>query len=314
MKTKSFLFSAFALLALVSCGAGTSENVETSVDNSEETSVVSTNEPTSTAPTSVEEISRTVSIVWKEVYSADTNLSSYTKDGVTVTFAKASGTNDPKYYNSANYEAARLYAGNTMTVAGQDITRIEMSYVSYTNKDGLFEASVGNLVTSNDRLSDVWTGKTNSVTFTVTELQRRISSMTITLGGSGTVTPTDPTSTEEPGTSTTYTILGVAQDIATALETEYEEYDGDYYISIEHENAQITDSTEILESLDAELPEYLELGSEIEESTWYDGDAGYFVYYYTPDESVALEIGTYMDDTTLVVQIAVCAYSTIFSE
>lgn len=90
-------------------------------------------------------------------------LSSYTNNGITITFAKASGSNPPKYYDSGN--AARAYAKNTITISCESgsITNIEFPDIR-KDKDN------NNLTCDNGAISSdnkTWTGTASSVTFTV---------------------------------------------------------------------------------------------------------------------------------------------------
>lgn len=90
-------------------------------------------------------------------------LSSYTNNGITITFAKASGSNPPKYYDSGN--AARAYAQNTITISCESgsITNIEFPDIR-KDKDA------NNLTCDNGAISSdnkTWTGTASSVTFTV---------------------------------------------------------------------------------------------------------------------------------------------------
>jgi len=91
-------------------------------------------------------------------------LSSYTNNGITITFAKASGSNPPKYYDSGN--AARAYAKNTITISCESgsITNIEFPDIRKKDKDA------NNLTCDNGAISSdnkTWTGTASSVTFTV---------------------------------------------------------------------------------------------------------------------------------------------------
>jgi hypothetical protein len=74
-------------------------------------------------------------------------------------FAKASGSNAPKYYTSGT--SVRTYANNTLTVsvaAGKTITKIEFTYGATTN--ATVTAGTGTFSGS------TWTGSASSVVFT----------------------------------------------------------------------------------------------------------------------------------------------------
>lgn len=90
-----------------------------------------------------------------------------------VTFRQNNGANGPKYYSSG--ESVRLYPSNTMTISGENITKIVIVFGSGENS---------NTITTNPASYDngTWTGKSNTVTFTVggNSGHRRISSITVT--------------------------------------------------------------------------------------------------------------------------------------
>ena len=90
-------------------------------------------------------------------------LSSYTNNGITITFAKASGSNPPKYYDSGN--AARAYAKNTITISCESgsITNIEFPDIRKDNDDNNLTCDNGAISSDNK----TWTGTASSVTFTV---------------------------------------------------------------------------------------------------------------------------------------------------
>ena len=99
----------------------------------------------------------------------------------TATFAKGSGSNDPKYYN--NGTAVRVYGGNTITISGgtRNIIKIEFTFGSSDGSNAI-TASTGSFT------SPTWTGKSNSVTFTIggTSGNRRIQAIKITYEASAT--------------------------------------------------------------------------------------------------------------------------------
>ncbi len=99
----------------------------------------------------------------------------------TATFAKGSGSNDPKYYN--NGTAVRVYGGNTITISGgtRNIIKIEFTFGSSDGSNAI-TANTGSFT------SPTWTGKSNSVTFTIggTSGNRRIQAIKITYEASAT--------------------------------------------------------------------------------------------------------------------------------
>lgn len=145
-----------------------------------------------------------------------------TKDGITVSIAKGAGNNDPAVYN----DALRLYANNTITISGNDLKNIELSFTKQGTKEyATLSASAGTLLsgavsTSNTNIvTDTWSGSTNSVTFTLGSTgQRIITGITVNGDGSGgSDTPSTP-DPDEPDTPSTLdpdfvypepTILGI---------------------------------------------------------------------------------------------------------
>ena len=133
---------------------------------------------------------------WAETEFTFTSASdmNQTKDGITVTIAKGSGSNAPvfqnPYYNSEYHPEMRLYLGNTITVSSEEkLTNIQMVFAKSgaSNKEytGL-EASIGSLVSggvsesATDWKVDSWTGETTSVAFTLTgKGQRQIQKIVV---------------------------------------------------------------------------------------------------------------------------------------
>ena len=101
-----------------------------------------------------------------------------TADGFTVTISQAgNGNSKPQYYSNE----ARLYAKNTITVSGDGITRIDITFAKQGSKAYAdLSASEGTLTnggtsTSNtDLKTDTWTGSSNSVVFTLGSTGQRI--------------------------------------------------------------------------------------------------------------------------------------------
>lgn len=132
---------------------------------------------------------------------------SQTKDGFTVTLGKGSGNNDPAVYNGA----IRMYANNTITVSGNGITNIHLSFSKQGSKEyATLTASVGNLVSggvsasNEDVKTDVWTGSAESVTFTLgASGQRIITQLVINGDGSEDPDPSDPNEPSTPDTPST---------------------------------------------------------------------------------------------------------------
>lgn len=126
-------------------------------------------------------------------FESDADLTQ-TKDGYTVTIAKGSGQNDPKWYSNG----MRLYASNTITVSGAGLENISMTFAMQGSKAyaGL-TASTGSLVSggestsSDNKVTDKWTGSANSVTFTLGSTGQRLI-FDLEVNGDGSQTPVDP--------------------------------------------------------------------------------------------------------------------------
>ncbi len=119
-------------------------------------------------------------------YSNAQEVTTLKQGDVTVTFAKGTAsTNTPKYYNTG--QAVRCYGGNTMTVAAEGITKIEITFGSGESNNEI-TASPGSFNGS------TWTGEADQVVFTVggSSGNRRIAELKITMNGeSSTVNYTD---------------------------------------------------------------------------------------------------------------------------
>ena len=136
-------------------------------------------------------------------FTSDANFTQ-TKDGITVTLAKGTGNNDPAVYSNQ----IRLYANNTITVSGANLTSISLSFTKQGSKDyATLAASSGSLVsggvsTSNtDVKTDTWTGSGSSVTFTLgSSGQRIITQLVVNGDGSegGGDNPSNPGTPDTP--------------------------------------------------------------------------------------------------------------------
>lgn len=110
---------------------------------------------------------------------------------VTATFGKGSGSSEPAYYNTGT--AARLYGGNTLTIATLDessISEIKMTYTVNKVTDDKFAASNGEFTAADGTAT--WTGSETSVQFSNTNTSGhfRIATITVTYGGGTGVTKT----------------------------------------------------------------------------------------------------------------------------
>ena len=103
-------------------------------------------------------------------------VTTVTKDGVTISFDKGTNTqNGPKYYNTGT--AVRVYGGNTFKVsASKAITKIDFTFSSGEGTNAI-SASPGTFT------SPTWTGSSSSVNFTIegTTGHRRIKEIKVTM-------------------------------------------------------------------------------------------------------------------------------------
>jgi hypothetical protein len=113
-----------------------------------------------------------------------TSASSVTKDGVTVTFAKGDGNNDPAWYDNG----LRLYASNTVTVASATpITAITFNWEKQGQKAfNTATASTGSYTHPTEPGQGTWTGSATSVTFTLGATgQLQLNTFSVTVGEGG---------------------------------------------------------------------------------------------------------------------------------
>lgn len=118
------------------------------------------------------------------------------KSGISLTFAKGSGSSDPAWISNSNQ--LRVYANNTITVSGSGIKKIELT--CGLGKEGKayadMVANCGSLVSGGkssavgEFKTDTWTGSANKVVFTIGTGQREIKSIVVYTDGD---TPTPPT-------------------------------------------------------------------------------------------------------------------------
>ena len=115
-----------------------------------------------------------------------------------VIFYTGSGSNQPAYYDSGT--SVRLYAGNSMTVRGEGIIGITLTFGSGDKTNGI-TANCGTYTPEG-----IWTGKSNVVTFTVegSSGHRRIAGIAVTYE---TDDPDNPDDHDKPDTlQTVYSI------------------------------------------------------------------------------------------------------------
>ncbi len=145
-------------------------------------------------------------------FSSDASLQQ-TVDGITLSIAQGGGSSAPKYYTNG----MRLYANNTITLSGTNITNVTITFAKQGTKAyaGLI-ASTGNLVSGGESTSadddkmDVWTGSAPTVTFTLGATGQRLIKQIVVNGEATTPdndqpsTPTDTIETPQLDPSYTY--------------------------------------------------------------------------------------------------------------
>ena len=112
--------------------------------------------------------------------------SDVTVDGVTASFAKASGSTAPTWYSAG----LRLYASNTVTISSSSsITGVSFNWEKQGNKAfATVTASAGNYTHPSNTGTGTWTGEATSITFTLGgsgQLQLNTFSVTYDDGGGG---------------------------------------------------------------------------------------------------------------------------------
>lgn len=114
-----------------------------------------------------------------------------------------------------------------------------------------------------------------------------------------------------PGT-TTHTALSIMKDICDALfgssvaEEDFYEDGGMYFTFVDCEISNPTDDDllDAVEFIADFLPEYLEYGEGPVLDEWDDGTDGAFAVFFSPDLSISVELGSFVEDGDLFVQIA----------
>ncbi len=118
-----------------------------------------------------------VTFVFSEICSDKEKMTTFTKDGVTLTFDKNGGTDATYYTNGASL---RLYSKSNMTVSATDnITGVAFSF-GQTDGKGSITADTGTYTEPN------WTGANTSVTFSIGTMEtkpkyRSITSLVVTI-------------------------------------------------------------------------------------------------------------------------------------
>ena len=104
-------------------------------------------------------------------YSNGAAVTTIDGEACTLTFAKATGTNDPTYYDAGT--GVRMYNKNTLTIssATKTIQSIEFTFASDYETLSLVSGQPGSLSDASES-KRTWTGSANSVQFTTTTTNR----------------------------------------------------------------------------------------------------------------------------------------------
>ena len=111
-----------------------------------------------------------LSITWEnEGYENGDEVTTVSKTPVTLTFAKGTNSNSPKYYNTG--KAIRLYGGNTMTVSVSE--NYTLDKVVITTKDGQYVMNASSSATNGtftiNGTTATWTAKGTQTSTTITQ-------------------------------------------------------------------------------------------------------------------------------------------------
>ncbi len=166
-------------------------------------------------------------------YSNGVEVTTIKKSPITITFDKGSSSNAPKYYTSGT--AVRAYGGNTITISGANITKVEFTLGSESGSNNTINFD-GTAITNN-----TWTGSASNVQFTVagTSGNARIQKIVVTYGEGGGETPTPDPAIEVNPTSLSFAAAGETKTV-TVIKTKA---DG-CTIEASSDNTQFTASVE----------------------------------------------------------------------
>ena len=109
-----------------------------------------------------------------------TSVNQVTKDGITISFAQASGSSAPKWYDAG----LRLYTDNTVTIScDKNITSITFNWEKQGSKAfATVNASPGTYTHPSAPGTGTWSGSAKSVTFTVSSSgQLQLNTLSVTL-------------------------------------------------------------------------------------------------------------------------------------
>lgn len=114
-------------------------------------------------------------------YTNGQEVTSVSQANTTISFAKGTNSNAPKYYDAGT--AIRCYGGNTISVSATSLTQIVFTFASGENNNAI-SANTGTYNAD----SKTWTGSADVVIFTIdgTTGHRRIQRMDVTSGSGST--------------------------------------------------------------------------------------------------------------------------------
>lgn len=119
-------------------------------------------------------------------YENGVAVESLENSGIKVVFSKGTNSsgNVPKYYDTGT--AIRCYGGNTFTISSSDTVKITQIVLTFSTGEGTNEITVSDGTYS----GNVWSGSSNTVTFTVagTSGHRRINKIEVYHSGEGELT------------------------------------------------------------------------------------------------------------------------------
>ena len=139
------------------------------------------------------------------VFTYSTSVDAQSADGFTASLNKGAGNNPPQAYANG----VRMYSGNTISIVGEGITKVELTFAKQGSKayaaltasaDGLVAG--GESTSETDLKTDTWTGTTDSIVFTLGASGQRLIKRIVINRAEGEVLPDDPTIDPEPEDST----------------------------------------------------------------------------------------------------------------
>lgn len=218
-------------------------------------------------------------------------------NGFSFTTAKASGQSDPAY-NEGKKEL-RLYANNTITFTS-DETMTSIFFDANTCGESkatgtIVSASVGTVSAVEGGF--LWEGEANEVTLTASASgQVHINSIVINGGGGE----------GGGGESAEFEALMTKVETAYGIELEYDDEEEAYFS--EEVVASSTSKTMMQVINEAVAKKPAEFSIEYEapyEDTWSDGEAGVFACYLTADQSAVLQLGTWVENGQIYLQVVI---------